>query len=342
MKPIQKYNSQKRSHAYQYQVCGLTIKSDIELSELAIQKPASVAAIDSKGTSNSKAVDSKLVPSFDVSVLCGDTRIPFQVEPTVVKPFTRFNANEFYFELPGVIRMLVRNGAEILLEILTEDTNYALLSVYQNAIPVALLQRGTIPFRASSVIDRDGNPWLFFAQSRSGMTSNAIFLMERGLQFFSDSLVALRLENDTIFAAPFGPALHIWKPVLDKQSIFKPENVRPIRESIPKFVATINSDDFDPTERPVRGLIQVEHIENTLTHEPIKMVDAFETLRNAVYHNHLTSSLGLEPKIFAMLTTMVKRTKLVRVTRPKNKESFHELAEYIDTQIIHGSGEHHA
>jgi hypothetical protein len=325
-----------------YRVCGLTIGSDFPLDELASQKTANIGTIYTKGTSKSKESDSKLVPACDITVIRGDTQVPFQVEPTVTKPFSKFNAYEFYFELPGVIRILVRNGSEINLEILTEDINYALQFVYQNAIPIALLQRGIISFRASSMIDKDGKVWLFFAQPRSGMTSNAIFLMERGLRFFSDSLVALRLDNDTIFAAPFGPSLHIWKPVFDKQNIFNTDTVRPIRESIPKYVATINSDDFDPSERLVRGLIQVEHIANTLTHEPINMVDAFETLRNAVYHNHLTSYLGLEPKIFAMLTTMVKRMKLIRASRPKNKESFHELAEYIDTQIIHGPGVQHA
>src|SRR5690606_36432113 len=100
--------------------------------------------------------------------------------------------------------------------------------------------------------------------------------------------------------------------------------------------AKVASDQFDSTELPVRGLIQVEHLATTITDSPINMIEAFETLRNAVYYNHLTANLGLEPKIFAMLTTMVKQTKLVKVSRPKNKESFHELAEYIDTKIIHG------
>ena len=341
MKSNQKKLFEKNISKYQYQVCGLTIESEIELLELKKQKTAGAGAIDTTGISNSQKADSNLLPTCDISVTLADTQVPFQDEPTVIKPFSKFNANEYHFELAGVIRMLIRNGSEIRLEILTEDINYALLSVYQNAIPIALLQRGIIPFKASGVIDKNGKVWLFFAQPRSGMTSNVIFLMERGLQFFSDSLVALRLENDTIFAAPFGPSLHIWKPVFDKQSIFKPENVRSIRESIPKFVARVNSNDFDPKERPVRGLIQVEHLANSITDVPIKMIDAFETLRNAVYHNHLTSHLGIEPKIFAMLTTMVKQTKLVRVTRPKNKETFHELAEYIDTQIIHGSGVQH-
>src|SRR5690606_21971235 len=129
--------------------------------------------------------------------------------PIIVKPFSRFNAQEYFFELPDVIRMLVRNGTEILVEFLTADTNFALQSVFQNAIPIAMLQRRIIPFRASGVVDKNGLVWLFFAPPRSGMTSNVLFLMERGYQFFSDAMVALRLENDTIFAAPFSPTMHI-------------------------------------------------------------------------------------------------------------------------------------
>src|SRR5690606_24986404 len=115
---------------YFYRVCGLLIGSDLPLNELAEETHSHKFAL------------------IDISIKSGETSEPFRNDPVVIKPFTKFNAIEFYFELPNVIRILVRDGSEIQIDILTEDYNYALQSVYQNAIPIALLQRGIIPFRA--------------------------------------------------------------------------------------------------------------------------------------------------------------------------------------------------
>lgn len=302
--------SEKR--IFKYIVCGVGVQSEVEFSELA-------------ATSQNVT---------GISVVLGDTTIPFEADPVSIKPFSKFNKSEFFFELPGVIRFLVRNGSEIRVEYLTSDITFANQFLYSNALPIALTQRGEVLFKASGIIDADDNAWLFFAQARTGMTSTALFLMERGYRFFSDRIVSLRLDGTEVLASPFCPSMHIWGPVLDKQVMFKQEDLRPIREAIPKFVAKVSDDKYDFRERKVQGLLEIEHLTNDFSHNKTRMVEAFEVLRNAIYLNHLTSQFGLEARMFGVLSQMAKQTHLLRVMRPKYKESFHELAEYLDVNVI--------
>ncbi|HAC15668.1 MAG TPA: hypothetical protein DCE78_06960 [Bacteroidetes bacterium] len=367
------------SALFNYQACGISISSEIELPELALKdvsapldtiapdasdatkdsgttdvsqaSDTSGDSYDSKGSVTSEVVktpplskdstgSSKIYTTNpdEITVTLGDTRVEFEKPPTTVKPFSRYNAAEYNFELPDVIRLLVRNGNEIILEILTQDLNYALQYVYQNAIPIAMIQRGMILFRASGIIDGSGQVWLFFAPPRSGKTATALMLMERGYRFFADNLMALTMVDQQIMASSFSPTIHLWKQVLDEQKTFNAQDVSIIRASIPKYSVRY-TDKFIASPQKVKRLIEVEHLSSAISSNKIKPIQAFETLRNAVYLNHLTSEMGREPQIFSMLSKLANQSELYRVFRPKSGDSYRELAEFIDTKLIK-SGTH--
>jgi len=364
---------------FNYQACGISISSEIELPELALKdvsapmdtnapdasdvtkdsgssdvsqaSDSSGDSYDSKGSVTSEVVKTpplskdstgpithEISSPNQITVTLGDARVEFEKLPTTVKPFSRYTAAEYYFELPDVIRMLVRNGNEIILEILTQDLNYALQYVYQNAIPIAMIQRGIILFRASGILDESGQVWLFFAPPRSGKTATALMLMERGYRFFADNLMALTTVDQQIMASSFSPTIHLWKQVLDEQKIFNALDVSIIRASIPKYSVRY-SDSFISSPQKVKGLIEVEHLSSFISSDIIKPIQAFETLRNAVYFNHLTSEMGREPQIFSLLSKLANQSELFRVFRPQSGDSYRELAEFIDTKLIK-SGTH--
>jgi hypothetical protein len=192
-------------------------------------------------------------------------------------------------------------------------------------------------FRASGVVDENERVWLFFALPRFGKTATALKLVERGYRFFSDNIIGLTLNPDgSIVATPFGPAVHLWPPVKEVQQVLPDYKLSPIRDGINKKVGVFGAEQWSPESKTVAGLIEVEHIANKIGHHPITMVEAFEVLRNGIYFNYNTAYMNMEPQIFAMLTNLVKHTKLLRVTRPKMAESYAEMAEYLDLHVIHG------
>jgi hypothetical protein len=299
---------------YSYLSCGLTIRSEIELSELF-------------------AVDEVSEPQL--SVKSADVNSGAVLNATVVKPYSRYSREEYFLEVPGVIRMLVKHGDTIVVQFLTKDTHFANQFIYSNGIPVAMLQRKMILFQASGVLDHDGQAWLFFAPPRTGKTALALMLKERGYRFFSDKYVFLSLDGGNVLASSFGPSIHIWSPVVEVQKSFSSSDLKQLRFGIPKFCATLKVG-YIPHPVPVKGLINVENQATTMLHGPIKPIDSFENLRNAVLFNHMTADMGMEPEIMQMLATLIQQSKLIQLERPKNESSYHELAEYADLTIISG------
>lgn len=303
-----------------YIACGLSIQSEMELPELFTVKD---------------------VIETDIRILLGDVNDDVVTDPRVNKPFSRMSQDEYYFEFPNVVRLHVKHGSEITVDLLSGDTRFARQFIYDNALPMAMMHRKMVLFRASGVVDHNEKVWLFFALPRSGKTATALKIADRGYRFFSDNIIGLTLNTDgSILATPFGPAVYLWPPVEAVQNMFSEYKLHPIRNDIPKKVGILDKDRSSPEPKTVAGLIEVEHIANSMGHQPISMVEAFEVLRNAVYFNHNTVHLDMEPQIFAMLTSLVKQTKLIRVTRPKLGESYNEMAEYIDKEFI--SGGNHA
>jgi hypothetical protein len=297
-----------------YTSCGVNILSDITLPELH---------------------ESDSTDSFAIRIKQVEVPIDSLSHATTIKPYSRFNKEEYYFEVPNVIRLLVQQGTEISVEFLSADIHFATQFIYSNAIPVAMLQRKMVLFQASGVLDHEGRTWLFFAPPRSGKTSLALMLHERGYRFFEDKAVYLKLNDDQVYATSFGPSIHIWKPVIEVQKSFALSELKPVRQGIPKFTARL-TEGYHSEPVSVRGLLNVENQSASMRHGPIKQVDAFETLRNAVAFNHMTADMGMEPEIMKMLATLIRQSTLIQLDRPKLGESYHELAEYVDTFIISG------
>lgn len=299
-----------------YISCGFTIHSEIELPEL---------------------FEVKNVAEAQITIRLGETTPDSMTDGVHIKPFSRISLNEYYFEFPDVIRLMVRNGNEITVEFLTPDVRFARQFIYQNALPMAMMQQKKVLFQASGVVDKQDKVWLFFAPPRSGKTASALKLAERGYRFFSDNLVGLTLnDDDSVLATPFAPMVSLWPPVEKAQSVFTSDELIEVRRGISKKIGLLNPRNWNPEPKTVAGLIEVEHIANSMNHSPISMVEAFEVLRNAVYFNQNTVHMNMEPQLFSMLTALVKQTQLIRVTRPKLKDSYSQMAEYLDTKIISG------
>jgi hypothetical protein len=300
-----------------YISCGLLIQSEIELPELLLVEDE----IDA-----------------DIRIQLADFEEDVFSNPTVTKPFSRMNPTEYYFEYPDVVRLLVRNGTDITIDLLSDDSRFARQFIYDNALPMAMMQRKMVLFRASGVVDHHHKVWLFFATPRSGKTATALKLVERGYRFFSDTIIGLTINPDgSILATPFGPAVYLWPPVELIQEVFPDYKLHPVREGIHKKVGILDGKLWSPEPKIVAGLMEVEQVANSMGHHPITMVEAFEVLRNGVYFNHNTVHMDMEPQIFGMLSSLVKQTKLMRITRPKMSESYSEMAEYIDA-LIHSGG----
>ncbi|MCC5937003.1 MAG: hypothetical protein JJU34_06960 [Lunatimonas sp.] len=295
---------------FYHQVFGLRCASDVEL-------PAFLAS-DSGET------------DFEVKIV---SQLPeFSNAPTVVKPFSSYNDKEFRYQVPDTATYFVREGKQIWICPATEDWSSILLFFYSNAIAAMLFQRNLIPFHVSGVLDGDG-VWLLSAPSRTGKSTTALKLKERGYPVFTDDTALVFMENGRCMATPSYPMIRAWRGTLENQESYDEASAFQIRAEVEKFGIHFH-EQFQASAKPVKGIIYLQEQGDEITINPIKPSVGMQHLGNNVYRRQWILGMNKQLTQFKLITSIAKNIPFWMACRPKGKKTFGEFSEAIDLQII--------
>ena len=320
---ISKFKDNQKSNTYYYRVFGLPIESEIELRALHSDN-------DDEDTASTTILESNEKP---ILVTIGSASEPFSREILHDGGWYRFNHQEFCYEMPNVVRFLVRNGNQIIIEPLCDDWDQILLFFYSNAIAAVMFQRGLTPFHVSGVLDSSGRVWLFSAASKVGKSTTAIMLKERGYQLFTDDTALFKVIKGKAKAVASYPMVRIWSQTLKKQQVFDVKQAYQMREDIDKY-GILFHDVFEQNPVEIAGIVFLNNQTYEMEIEELTPLKAFSQLRQNVYRNNWVSKMGLEAGIYQLITNILSQVPAYVAYRPKNKISFDEFAEMIDDQII--------
>ncbi|MFN4086788.1 MAG: hypothetical protein ACK4LB_12655 [Spirosomataceae bacterium] len=302
---------------FQYISFGICIRSHIEL-------PAFVPFV---GTNDATPIE--------VSV--GKTPDSLVENATVTKPFATFNENEFLYTVPNVARYYVRNGTHITIESLGGDWSEILLFFYSNCMAAVLFQRNIIPFHVSGVFVEKAKVILFAAPSRTGKSTTAVMLQEKGYAPFTDDTAVLFVNNGKCYAQASYPMIRLWQNSIAHQAVLEEHVKQPIRTDIEldKYGFFFH-DTFvvDPIE--VAGIVFLDEMGDKITIEPVKPAVAMQYLGTNIYRKQWLNGMKKQLLQFTQLTSVVGSTAMWKATRPKGIDTFQSFADAIDQQIIQG------
>jgi len=302
---------------FQYISFGICIRSHIEL-------PAFVPFV---GTNDATPIE--------VSV--GKTPDSLVENATVTKPFATFNENEFLYTVPNVARYYVRNGTRITIESLGGDWSEILLFFYSNCMAAVLFQRNIIPFHVSGVFVEKAKVILFAAPSRTGKSTTAVMLQEKGYATFTDDTAVLFVNNGKCYAQASYPMIRLWQNSIAHQAVLEEHVKQPIRTDIEldKYGFFFH-DTFvvDPVE--VVGIVFLDEMGGEITIEPVKPAVAMQYLGTNIYRKQWLNGMKKQLLQFTQLTSVVGSTAMWKATRPKGIDTFQSFADAIDQQIIQG------
>jgi len=142
----------------------------------------------------------------DVTVRYGELPPP-PAHAVAAGPLRQVTPGEARFGLPGVARLLVRGGNEILIERQADDEMIRLLLVGTGAA-LLLHQRGLLPLHASAVVAPAG-AILFMGHSGAGKSTLLGEFLRRGYPMLAEDLAAVRLDAEG--AAWVEPGVQITK-----------------------------------------------------------------------------------------------------------------------------------
>ena len=199
-----------------------------------------------------------------------------------------------------------------------------------------LFQRNLIPFHVSGVFIALNKVLLFAAPSRTGKSTTAVMLQQRGYAPFTDDTAILSIEGGKCFAQASYPMMRLWQNSLDNQSVVNMDDKQIIRAEIElNKYGFLFHDQFVDGKAEVAGLVFLEAEGSNIVTQRIKPGVAIQNLGNNIYRKQWLKGMKKQILQFNHLTSIAHVVPAWKAIRPKNELSFQSFAGAIETRIIH-------
>ena len=300
---------------YQYQAYGIPIVSDIELPALVFLEEE--------------------LPAKPINVARGIVPDSLRNSPLEEKPFSTLNVHEFRFVMPNVAKYYVTNGETIIIEPLCDNWDEILLYFYSNSIAAVLFQRNLIPFHVSGVFVDEQSVLLFAAPSRTGKSTTALMLQQRGYAPFTDDTAVLTVEDGICYAQASYPMMRLWQNTIDQQTLLAEANKMPVwaDAEIDKYGYHFH-EQFVSQRVQVAGIVFLEEAGTKITIESLKPTQTIQLLGNNIYRGHWLNGMKKGRIQFELLTKICHNLKSYKATRPQGRATFETFAEAIEREVI--------
>lgn len=298
---------------FRYFAYGIPIHSDIELPAL----------YNSDFSLEQKTVNVRI------------ENVPEQLNnPALIeKPFTLMNTNEWLYRFPEVANYYVKDGTEVIIEPLTDNREEVLIYFYANCLAAVLYQRNIIPFHVSGIILPTNKVVLFAAPSRTGKSTTAIKLLERGYKVFTDDTAIFEIEDGIAYVTASYPMVRLWQNTIDIQNHYEETSKQLIFAEIDKYGFNFH-EEFVPNKVQVAGIVFLEESGNDLSIQNISNAKCMQLLGQNMYRGQWITGMQKQRLQFEMLSTLAQSIPAYKAIRPKGTPTFEAFAESIDLQIL--------
>lgn len=277
---------------FSYRISGLNVASEVAFG----------------GTIAASAVD-----MVDVHVRQGS--VPDALDqPTHSGPNWQIAGDRLLLEVPGVVRMLVTAGGEILFETLEGTTpDDAAIFLSGTGMGMILHQRGLLVLHASAV--RVGEKAvLFCGASGAGKSTIAAALGEAGYDLVADDFAAISLRDGVAFVEPDGRQHKLWQQAIERLDLGG-RNAGAVRSNLSKFY--VEPSRATDGALPIGGIFQLREARppHVAGIERPNIVDAGLILRRNAYRPAMVKRLNQQQLYFAGAATLIS-AGVYTLTRP--------------------------
>ena len=175
--------------------------------------------------------------------------------------------------------------------------------------------------------------WLFAAPSKTGKSTTALKLKEKGYNLFTDDTALIKVEDNCCLAVASYPVLRAWENTMNNQKVYARSEGKQLRAEVNKFGVSFHKD-FIGTPKKVSGIVFLEERGNSIQIERIKSIDGIKLLGDNIYRNTWVKGMNKQLLQFQTLSAISQKVSFWKATRPKNISSFDSFSQAIIDQII--------
>lgn len=303
-----------------YLVCGMSVASEMPL-------PATYRAD----------------PSAEPDVVIRFGNVPDQLDnPDYAGPLWSVAGRRFLLNTPGVLRLLVQDGREIIVEAVegVEATELAPF-VMSTGLGGLLHQRGVLALHAATVMWR-GRAVAICGETGMGKSTMAAALCQAGARFIGDDIAAIRLgAGDEAWVSPDGRQHRLWSDAISHLKLTDRQD-RPVRSHLSKFhVRPERSVEEAGGSLPLGAIVLLHDRSREAPPGPpeiarLQLADALPLLRAQVHKPSLAERMGLVEHHFTQLARLLAHVEVLRIERTRSLDRLNEDAELLLAKVSEG------
>lgn len=298
-----------------YLVCGFSVATDIPLSGMWPIGP---------------------VLSPDITIISGS--VPHCLDVSAHETDLWSIAGEcFLLRIPGLMRLLVRAGREIIVEpeagIGEEETVPFILSTGFAAL---LHQRNILALHAATV-SWQGKAIALCGLTGTGKSTMAAALCREGALFVGDDIATIRPdENGRPLVYPDGRQHRLWADAVAHLGLMDQQG-SPVRTQLQKFhVAPSQETECGPV--PLSTIILLEDRPEKAPPAPpaiidLPLVDAHPLLRDQVHRPRLAERMGHGARLFMQTADLLNHVRVLRLDRNRTLTDLQTGAQMLLSRI---------
>jgi hypothetical protein len=235
---------------------------------------------------------------------------------------------QLFLALPGVVRLLVRDGSEI---VVTPEADADSVRVFLlgSGLGALLLQRGLTVLHGNAV--RVGERCMVcVGPSGSGKSTLAAALAARGHSVLADDVVVADADG---LVHPGLPRIQLWRDAVDRLGM-DAAALRRVRPQLEKFDVPVA-----PATR-VRAALRLgwlyelsSHAQPTVRVEPLAGMDRLELLRRNRYRPRFADTLQTRAEELRRLGALTAGARVARVARPRDRFLLDALADALLEEV---------
>lgn len=300
---------------FYYQAYGIPIISQIELPALLSTSENTLI--------EPVRIEKGIVPSV------------FKHPPSVQKPLSAYNEQEFMFKLPNIVSVYITEGKHIIVEPHCEDWTTILAFLYSTGLAAILYQRNQLPFHVSGILVNTDEVILFTAPSQTGKSTTAMKLKEKGYPTFTDDTALIWVENGICYAQASYPITRLWQDALLEQKVYAEADKQILHSEIDKYAFDFHNA-FDSRRKKVKSFVFLDVSGDDIHIEPLKSAKILQLLSKSVFRNQWIVGTKKQLLQYKLLTEISQAVSFFVATRPIYKKTFEAFAIAIEHHIIHG------
>ena len=228
----------------------------------------------------------------------------------------RCQGEQVQVTLPGIARLLIRHGNEIIFSPIDSARHDAtLLYILNHALAILMLQRGLLVLHAGAFVQKS-SAIAIAGPTGQGKSTLLARLWQQGHVVLADEHVAVQLDNDRATVLPGLPMLQLWEPALQALGIMN-RHTGAVRNGLRKYWLPIdNAPIVNPT--PLVCLQALQWSKDQTQHRlSVSGADKLPLLVEQVYQWTYINGMALQHRVAAQCLQLARMIDVERLLQPR-------------------------